>query len=473
VTPASTPRARALTFLRRHAHIDDCAANDAAASLGLAYYASKLPGRETWSQTPEGYRIYKNVPIARTGSQEYFGRELKRNPGYKPEWNLGDNDRVTVYRPLEEVTDPAAIASFEIKSVLDEHPAGDKILIDALDEFDGYTKGHGQNIRVGDMLESGETTVIGDLVVKHPELNVKIDGGVRDVSCGYTFLLDKDSTGRYIQRKIRGNHIAIVPRGRAGSDVGIGDAEPDSSFPRSSKMPKPSAKPTSSLRDFFIGLGFKSWAKDQTDEAVADALVELGANDAIPEDEKSEAKKMDEGQKVADKKGAKDDKGDEMGDDDEHPKGCRCEDCKGGKDKKGAKDRKGGKDDDGELEEMDDKKGGKDEAEILPVEDRGKSDFSVGDAMVDLGHLRTIVAKSTDPTVRKSFNALARSFRSIQSGVKDGSPDPFVALTRPSADEGANDADDELPMMSFFNGKSHKEGLAAWNEYQNSRSNRR
>ena len=106
----------------------------------LSYYASLLPGKESQFQTPEGYRIYKNVPIARTGMQIYLGRELKKNEGYDPSWNIGDDQQVEVYRPIEEVTAAETLASFEGKSVLDEHPSGDKVLIDALDEYEGTPK---------------------------------------------------------------------------------------------------------------------------------------------------------------------------------------------------------------------------------------------------------------------------------------------------------------------------------------------
>lgn len=190
----------------------------------FTYYASLLPGKESQYQTPEGYRIYKNVPIARTGMQVYLGRELKKNDGYDPSWNIGDDQQVEVYRPLSEVTAAETLASFEGKSVLDEHPHGDKVLVDALDEYEGYSKGHIQNVRVGEELPGGWTSVIADLHVKNPDLNVKIDGGIRDVSCGYTFVLAKDQAGRLTQTKIRGNHVAVVPKGRAGDDVAIGDA---------------------------------------------------------------------------------------------------------------------------------------------------------------------------------------------------------------------------------------------------------
>jgi hypothetical protein len=196
--------------------------------LRLAYYASLLPGKQRQYQRPEGYRLYKSVAICRTGSQDYFGRELKKNEGYRSEWGIRDDQLVRVYRPIGEVTARETVASFEGVSVLDEHPA-DKVLIDALDEYAGTSKGHAQNVRIGDPINAGEfageTPLIADLWVKHPDLNLKIESGVRDVSCGYTFVLDK-LDGRYIMRNIRGNHVAVVPKGRGGSEIGIKDSKP-------------------------------------------------------------------------------------------------------------------------------------------------------------------------------------------------------------------------------------------------------
>ena len=39
-----------------------------------AFYGSKISGHMI--RTPEGYLVCKEVPIARTGTQEYLGREL-------------------------------------------------------------------------------------------------------------------------------------------------------------------------------------------------------------------------------------------------------------------------------------------------------------------------------------------------------------------------------------------------------------
>lgn len=448
----------------------------------LAYYASPVPDKQTWFETAEGYRIYKDVPICRTGSQFYYGRELKKNAGYDSIWDLKDDQQYEVFRPVEEVTDPATLASFEGKSVLDEHPP-DKVLIDALDEYDGVSQGHIQNIRVGNPLPdgefAGETPLLADAHVKNPELNGKIEIGIREVSCGYRFLLAMVN-GRLTMTKIRGNHLAVVPKGRAGPEIAIGDAALDVS-PKSTETRK---APMSFSSKLMRAIGFQNWAKDAKPEEVADALEEIKKEGA-------------EGSKDAD---------------DEHVKGCRCADCmpdKSAKDKKGGKDSKGAKDkakdedpdmdeseagdadedkedkkapkDDGKADKAakdkaakdkaakdaeEEEKAAKDEAEILAPEDRSKSEFSVGDAIASLESepIRKAIARSKDPVAIKSYNSLTENLRKVRDGVKDGAiEDPFVSLV--DIGSAVVDAEPEPTMMSFFNGRSYQDGLKLYNEY--------
>ncbi len=79
----------------------------------IAYYGSQLSPHMT--QTPEGFLICRDVPIARIGTQDYLARELGLD---------GEPDRpVTVERRPEDVFDPAAIASFEGKDVTYTYPS--------------------------------------------------------------------------------------------------------------------------------------------------------------------------------------------------------------------------------------------------------------------------------------------------------------------------------------------------------------
>lgn len=170
----------------------------------IAYYGSTISKHMT--QTPEGFLICRDVPIARIGTQDYLARELGLD---------GEPDRpVTVERRPEDVFDPAAIASFEGKDVTYTHPP--EML--APENQSSYSKGHAENVRrEGDFL-------VADLHLKDPTLISEVRNGIlREVSCGY--LCDYTPSGAGCrQTNIRGNHIAIVPRGRAGHDVAIKDS---------------------------------------------------------------------------------------------------------------------------------------------------------------------------------------------------------------------------------------------------------
>ena len=75
----------------------------------LAYYGYTISPNQL--ETGEGFLICRNVPIARTGTQEYLGREIGLDGA--------DSERlVTVYRSPEEVFSDAALASFEGKPAM-------------------------------------------------------------------------------------------------------------------------------------------------------------------------------------------------------------------------------------------------------------------------------------------------------------------------------------------------------------------
>lgn len=169
----------------------------------IYYYGKEMSPNQI--ETGEGFLICKNVPIARTGEMEYRAGELQLD---------GDPDKViTVNRYEEDVFEPAAIASFEGKPVTDGHPPESV----EPSNFSAYIKGHTERVRQeGDYL-------VADLYINDPVLISDIRGGVkREVSCGYTCVYEEDGTGLK-QKKIRGNHVAVVPRGRAGHEVSIKD----------------------------------------------------------------------------------------------------------------------------------------------------------------------------------------------------------------------------------------------------------
>ena len=143
----------------------------------LSYLGSRISPNQL--ETREGYLIALNVPICRTGYQEYLGSELENHPDFDESWGIQSDDVVKVYRPLDEVTSPATMASFEGKSVVDEHPTGSDApngLVTVDNEGD-LTRGHAQHVRVGQPIDEGENAEksrsLADLRIKDPDLTSK------------------------------------------------------------------------------------------------------------------------------------------------------------------------------------------------------------------------------------------------------------------------------------------------------------
>ena len=179
--------------------------------MEIRYYGDKLSQRI--AKTPEGFLICQDVPISRTGYQEYLAKEIMDNP-------INENKVIYVYRPAKEVFDIRSLASFEGKPVTNEHPEEDV----TPENYNKYSCGHVQNVHVGEGEDSNK--VLADLYITDPVLIKLIEDGKREVSCGYYAEEKKDGDGRLCQTKIRGNHVAVVRSGRAGNKVCIRDHNP-------------------------------------------------------------------------------------------------------------------------------------------------------------------------------------------------------------------------------------------------------
>lgn len=222
--------------------------------MSKAYFGSRISDHIL--KTPEGFLICKDVPIARTGTQQYRGCEFG-GPVADGIYN--------VQRPEAEVFDRAAVASFEGKPVCDEHPEEDV----TPDNYGRYMKGVCRDVRRGD----GDLSncLVADLVIYDADLINKIEAGKREISCGYDCLWNPTSDSSYDQLEIRGNHVAVVDRGRAGHKVAIRDTADDK---------KGGKKMSKSL----IGRILRALARDEstTPEDMEAAAKLAGSSDADP-----------------------------------------------------------------------------------------------------------------------------------------------------------------------------------------------
>lgn len=229
--------------------------------MAIAYYGTDISPNQT--ETVEGYLICRNVPIARTGQQEYLARELQLD---------GDPERmVTVDRLPQDVFEDAVLASFEGKPVTDGHPSENV----GPENYAAYQKGHVQNVRREDPY------IVADLYINDAGLAEQVRNRVkREVSCGYTCRYEPTGTG-YRQTHIRGNHVAVVPKGRAGAAVAIQDAAQEAE------------KGRKTMKEFWKSIltAFAGAAKD-AEPGELDALVATAATalDAEPAEKAQEAK---------------------------------------------------------------------------------------------------------------------------------------------------------------------------------------
>ncbi len=217
----------------------------------MQYYGNRL-SENISRREPEGYLLCLNVPVARTGTQDYLPEELGLAPG---SFSFASGPGlVSVYRPEEEVFAPETMASFEGMPVTNDHPLEG---VD-IENIRRLQMGHAHNIRRGTGEESD--LLLADLIITDERLIEAILNGKREISCGYTYELSEEN-GQYIQRKIRGNHIAVVDAGRAGPRVSIKDKKPNE---RSSVSMK------KSLTKLLARM-----AKDGDVEAVAEFIEEM------------------------------------------------------------------------------------------------------------------------------------------------------------------------------------------------------
>lgn len=141
--------------------------------------------------------------IARVGVQDY---------------RKADGTLERALRPEAEVFAPEAMASFELLPITNDHPYREGGAVTS-ENASRLVKGSVGNIkREGDYL-------VGDALLYDEATLNSIANGRQQVSAGY--FTERDETpgefrGQkydFVQRVIRGNHVAIVDTGRAGPDV--------------------------------------------------------------------------------------------------------------------------------------------------------------------------------------------------------------------------------------------------------------
>lgn len=260
----------------------DAADNRAKDSATMKRYYSTAKLSERISETPEGFLICEAVPITRAG-------DLLYNPSETPV-TAGDGPTV-ISRTVEDIHDPATIASFEGKPVTINHP-DDFVTPDNWREL---AVGIVQNVRPGE--GEDEDKLLADLLITDFEAIQAVKSKrLREVSCGYEAEYVEEAPGRGRQEGIIGNHVALVTSGRCGSECAIFDHAPQKE------------KPPMSMKEKIMGIFGKALDEAMPEETppAGDEAVDYGAAlDAIMKrlDAIEAAMTKTDGEKPADSEG--------------------------------------------------------------------------------------------------------------------------------------------------------------------------
>lgn len=225
-------------------------------------------------RTPQGF-LRADATIARTGVQLYAN---------------ADGSVRREYRPDAEVFAPQALSSFGLALLTLHHPP-EPITAE-------NSKKYGVGIIVDAPRRRDNMVATSVLVTDADAIKAIETGRAAELSCGYECDVD-DTPGvtpdgqRYdsIQRNIRGNHVALVPQGRAGPDVRVRLDANDAVQVDDPAPPNPKEKQMAMVKKKVAGITF------EMDEQLAQALERQDS-------ENVEAKRQFEVQVEAAKKAA-------------------------------------------------------------------------------------------------------------------------------------------------------------------------
>lgn len=183
-------------------------------SGGFGMDASRVVDGNGWFEV-------KANPISKAGVFPYSGRQLGLTGP--------DADKMfQVLRPPEELGDPACVESFKLIPWIDEHVMLGPNAQEVTDKAMAAEKKGVQGV-IGEEVFFKDGTLFANIKAFSSTLAALIQAGKRELSAGYRCIYE--ITGgvwngqRYdaVQRKIRGNHLALVQEGRMGPDVAVMD----------------------------------------------------------------------------------------------------------------------------------------------------------------------------------------------------------------------------------------------------------
>lgn len=173
-----------------------------------------------------GWVEVKRNPLSKVGVFPYSGRALG---GRMPDGTPLELDRIyQVLRPAEELGAQECVDSFKLLPWVDDHtmlgPTWQELTPEAKAAEEKGVAGV-----IGEDVFFQDGTLYGNIKAFSNRLAALINAGKRELSAGYQCMYDW-TAGIWngipfdcVQRSIRGNHLALVHKGRMGPDVAVMD----------------------------------------------------------------------------------------------------------------------------------------------------------------------------------------------------------------------------------------------------------
>lgn len=235
------------------------------------------------SETPEGFLVLHDCPIARTGVQYYDASELQTDGEPIP---AGPSGVLIVTRHPEDVFEAETVASANGKAVTIEHPEedGERVFVTP-ENWKRFAVGEIYNARRG---SGGQVDLLlADFIIRDKQAISDIRRGLREISAGYDSVFMPENgdgdDGRWKQTQIMINHAALVASGRCGPRCAVPDHIGHANVQELNTMATASAKkgPAAKLWDAITA------AVNSGDKAKAEALITTGrtlvTDDEMPE----------------------------------------------------------------------------------------------------------------------------------------------------------------------------------------------
>lgn len=201
------------------------AGKSAAQAAAIAYHQAGKDSETNRVPDVNGWWEVEANPLSKVGVFEYSGRSIDPTGEL---FGLDPGTLYKVFRPASELSDPECLSSFRLVPWVDNHPKqllGDPGEGGVAPEEKGVEGITGEQI----FFDPSDLTMKGNIKVFSATHADRVAGGKIDLSLGYRCKYER-APGTYqgeafefVQRMIRGNHVASVDVGRMGPDVSVLD----------------------------------------------------------------------------------------------------------------------------------------------------------------------------------------------------------------------------------------------------------